>query len=181
MLSKITFLAVLICGGPLPCLADEKPKTKPAELKVLKGYVGTWDAVIEVWPQGPNSPSIKFKGVETIRAFGEHWIASDFDSTFMGKTTTVHSILGYDLDKKQLVGTIIDHGPYKATMTGVHDAKSNTVSLTTRGRTADGKPGVQRTKITQKNPNERVLILLTPGKKKNEFTTMMKIKFVKRK
>lgn len=163
------------------CIAQEKAKSKPIELEVLKASIGVWDATIEVWPMGQDSPSIKFKGVETIKPYGEYWIASDFDSTFMGQTMTVHSIVGYDLDKKQLVGKIIDHGPYAATMTGKYDKKSKTVRWLTKAKDLNGKPMVQRTQITQKNANERVLVLMMPGKKKNEFTKSMQIRFVKRK
>ena len=73
---------VLTFSLTLFCAAQEKPKAKPVELEVLKESIGVWDAEIEVWPQGPDSDSIKSKGVETNRAYGEYWIASDFDSQF---------------------------------------------------------------------------------------------------
>ncbi|MGF1579041.1 MAG: DUF1579 family protein [Gemmataceae bacterium] len=151
------------------------------ELKVLKALVGVWDAEIKLWSKGPNSPSITFKGVEKIRPYGEYWIASDFDSTFMGKTIQIHSIVGYDLDKKKLVGMVIDYGPYSATMTGEYDAKSKTVRWITKAKDANGKPMVQKTLITQKNANERVLVLMMPGKENNETNKVMRIRFVKRK
>ena len=114
MLTKSTFLTALIFGFAFSCMAQEKPKSNPIEFEVLQASIGVWDAEIEVWPEGPDAPSIKFKGVETNRAYGEHWIASDFDSEFMGQTMKVHSIVGYDLDRKKMVGTVIDHGPYAA-------------------------------------------------------------------
>ena len=181
MLTKSTLPAALIFGLALSCIAQEKPKSKPIELEVLKAYIGVWDAEIEVWPAGPDSPSTKFKGVETNRPYGEYWIASDFDSEFMGQTMKVHSIVGYDLDKKTMVGTIIDHGPYAARMTGDYDVKSKTVRWKTEAKDTNGKPIVQKTLITQKNANERMLVLMVPGKKKNDFTKFMQIRFVKRK
>ena len=122
----------------LACIGQGESKEKPKELEVLKSYVGVWDADIQVWPQGPESSSIQFKGVETNRSYGEYWVASDFDSEFMGQTMRVHSMVGYDLDKKELVGTIIDHGPYAATMTGEHDKKSKTVNWKTEAKDPDG-------------------------------------------
>jgi len=119
--------------------------------------------------------------VETIRPYGEYWIASDFDSEFMGQTIKVHSIVGYDLDKKKMVGTIIDHGPYAATMTGEYDVESKAVHWMTEAKDANGKPMVQKTMATQENANERVLVLMVPGEKTNDFTKFMHIKFVKRK
>jgi len=181
MLIKSTLPTALIFCLTLPCIAQEEPKSNPIELEVMEASIGVWEAEIEVWPQGPDSPSIKFKGVETIRPYGEYWLASDFDSVFMGQTMKVHSIVGYDLDKKKMVGTAIDHGPYAATMTGEYDRTSKTIRWKTEAKGADGKPIVQQTLVTQKNADERVLVLSVPGKQKNEFTKFMQIRFVKRK
>ncbi len=181
MLLKSALSTALVFGISLPSIAQQKPKSKPIELEVLKASVGVWDAEIEVWPKGLDSPSIKFKGVETIRPYGEYWIASDFDSEFMGQTMKIHSIVGYDLDQKKMVGMIIDHGPYAATMTGEYDVKSKTVRWMTEAKDTNGKPMVQKSLITQENANERVLILMMPGKKKNDFTKFMEIRFIKRK
>ena len=98
----------------------------------------------------------------------------------MGQTMKVHSIVGYDLDQKKLVGTIIDHGPYAARMTGNYDVKSKTVRWTTEAKDMNGKPMVQQTLISHKNANERMLVLMVPGEKKNDFTKFMQIRFVKR-
>ncbi len=162
-------------------IAQENPMSQPIELEVLKASVGVWDAEFEVWPRGPDSPSIKFKGVETNRPFGEYWIASDLVSEYEGQTTKVHSIIGYDLDQGELVGKIIDHGPYAAKLTGDYDQKSKTVQWTTEGKGLDGKPLLQRTSVTHKNADERVLVLTVPGRKKDEFIKFMQIRFVKRK
>lgn len=167
-------------GLALSCVAQDKPDAKPIELAVLKAAIGVWDAEIEVWPQGLDSPSIKFKGVETNRAFGEHWIASDFDSKFMGQTVKVHSIVGYDLDRKKMVGTVIDHGPYAASMTGDYDKESKTVIWKTEARTPAGKPMIQKTSVTQETSDERILVLSVPGKQKDEFKKFMQIRFSKR-
>lgn len=179
MLTESTLLAVLVLGLALSGATQDKPEAKPIELEVLKASIGVWDAEIEVWPQGLDSPSIKFKGVETNRPFGEHWIASDFDSEFMGQTMKVHSIVGYDLGRKKLVGTVIDHGPYAATMTGDYDKHSKTVSWKTEAKMPDGTPMVQRTSVTQKKADERLLVMSVPGQQKGEFKKFMQIRLVK--
>jgi len=181
MLIQSTLPTALIFGLALSCIAEEQPKLKPIELEVLKQSVGVWDARIEVWPEGPDAASIKFHGVETIRPYGEYWIASDFDSEFMGQTMKVHSIVGYDLDKKKLVGTVIDHGPYAARMMGEYDAESKTVRWKTQAKDASGRPMVQKTLITQENADERVLVLMVPGEQKGDYVKFMQIRFVKRK
>ena len=180
VLIKSASFAALVFGLALPCAAQEKPTSKPIELEVLKASLGVWDAEIEVWPQGQDSPSIKFKGVEENRPYGEYWIASDFDSEFQGQTMNVHSIVGYDPDQKKLVGTVIDQGVYAASMTGDYDKKSKTVSWKTAAKDASGKPMVQKTLVTQASAEERVLILSVPGETKDDFTKFMHIRFVKR-
>ena len=181
MLGKSALSTALVFGSALSCIAQETPKAKPIELEVLKASVGVWDAEIEVWPQGPDSPSIKFKGVEENRPYGEYWIASDFDSEFMGQTMKIHSIVGYDPDQNKMVGTVIDHEVYAASMTGDYDRNSKTVRWKTEAKDPEGKPMVQRTVITQVNANERVLVLMVPGKKEDDFTEFMQIRFLKRK
>jgi hypothetical protein len=181
MLIESTLSTVLLFVLALSCIAQEKPDSKPIELEVLRASIGVWNAEIEVWPEGPDSTSIKFKGVETIRPYGEYWIASDFDSEFEGQTMKIHSIVGYDLEQKKMVGTVIDHGPYAASMTGHYDKESMTVRWKTEAKDLNGKPMVQKTLITQKNANQRVLELLVPGEKNNDFTKFMQIRFVKRK
>jgi len=181
MLTRSIVTTVFAFGLTLSCVGQEEPESKPIELEVLKASVGIWDAEIEVWPGGPDSPSIEFKGVETNRPYGEYWIASDFDSEFNGQVMKVHSVVGYGLDRKMMVGTVIDHGPYAASMTGVYDRESKTVRWTTEAKDLSGKAIVQNTLVTQKIADERVLVLSVPGKQNHEFTTFMQIRFVRRK
>lgn len=180
MIVKVALAAAQSFVLTLACSAQENSASKPPELEALSGAVGTWDAKIEVWPQGLDSPSIKFQGVEEIRPYGEYWIASEFDSEYEGQTIGVHSIVGYDLDKQQLVGMVIDHGPYAASMTGVYDAKTKAVTWTTHAKDAGGKPMVQTTTVTQTNADQRVLTLSVPGDNKEEFVKFMEITFSKR-
>lgn len=79
-----------------------------------------------------------------------------------------------------MVGTVIDHGPYAARMTGEYKEESKTVHWTTEAKTPNGKPMLQKTLVTQKNENERVLVLSVPGKREGEFTKLMQITFTKR-
>lgn len=175
-----TLLFTFICALGLSGTAQEPGPSKPVELEILQSLVGVWDADIEVWPQGPESPSIKFEGVETNRAYGEYWIASDFESEYIGQTMKIHSIVGYDPDQKKLVGTAIDQGPYAASMTGEYDEASKTIHWTTEARDMNGTPMLQHTKVTQTESGERTLILQAPNADTESPTTFMKIKFVRR-
>lgn len=171
---------LLLFALGVPAAAQEPTTTEPAELEVLASWVGTWDASFEVWAAGRDQAPMTFTGVETNRAFGRHWIASDLDSEIMGQTLRVHSIVGYDLDRGMLVGTIVDHGPYAATMTGEYDAQSKTVSWTTHAKDPSGNPMRQHTEITQVSPDERVLVLSVPKDADGEHEKFMRIKFVRR-
>ena len=181
MFLKFALSTTLLLGLTLLCTAQETPSAQPVELDVLNASIGVWDARIEVWPEGPDSPSISFTGVETNRPYGDYWIASDFDSDFRGQTMKVHAIIGYDLDKQKMVGTVIDHGPYAASMTGEYDKELKTVQWMTAAKDPMGNPIVQKTLITHRSDKERVLVLMVPGKKKDEFIKFMQIEFVKRK
>ncbi len=180
MLKKMTLFLTLFFAFSTITLALEGSVEKPSELELLKSYVGVWDASIEVWPAGLDSAPVLFTGVETNRAFGEYWIASDFDTEYMGQIMTVHSIVGFDPDQNKMVGTVIDHGPYAASMLGDYDEESKTVTWMTKAKDANGNPLVQKTLVTQKTPGERFLVLMVPGAKENDFTKFMQIMFVKR-
>jgi hypothetical protein len=181
MLTKTLLATALLLGLVVSCIAQEAPDSKPVELELLNASIGDWDALIEIWPAGPDSPSSIITGVETNRPFGEYWIASDFDSEFMGQNINVHSIIGYDLDQQKLVGTVIDQGPYAAKMIGEYDKASQTVRWLTEAKAPGGEPMVQQTVVTQKRADERVLVLSVPGEKEGEFTKFMQIRFTKRK
>ena len=178
---KILLTIVLTSFFIISCTKQDEPLSEPLELEVLQAYSGVWDAEIEVCPNGPDSAAIKFTGVETIVPYGEYWIASDFDSYFMEDTIKVHSIVGYDLDRKKLVGMIIDHGPYPAYMTGEYDKAANTVHWVTEAKGMDGTPMTQQTAITQSDPDERILVLTVPGKAQNELKKFMEIRFIRQK
>lgn len=161
-------------------VSAQEQAAQPDELKVLESFVGVWDATIEVWPNGKESPSMEFSGVETIRAYGKHWLSSDFDSEFGGQKIGVHSIIGYDLDQKKLVGMIIDQGPYAATMSGEYDSATTSINWTTKAKEPNGKPMVQHTRMSVASDGKRTLELSVPEGAEGEFKKFMQIEFVKR-
>ena len=179
MPTKLVLFATTLIALSATGFAEDNDD-QPIELEVLKSSIGVWDADIEVWPRGLDAAAIKFKGVETNRAYGKYWIASDFDSEYMGQTTKVHAIVGYDLSQKKLVGTVIDHGPYSASMSGKYDKKTKAVTWITKAKGLNGKPMLQKTTVTQKSATQRVLILMVEGKGKDEFIKFMQITFNKR-
>lgn len=161
------------------CLAQDTESDTPAELDVIKGSVGVWDAEFLVWANGPDADPIKFTGVETNKAHGTHWISGDLVSEFGGQTIHIHSLIGFDLEEKKLVGTQVDDGPYKATMSGTYDEESKTVKWVVKAKMPDGTPMEQEASIVQKSDSERVLTLSMPGAS-GDAVKFMQVNYVKR-
>lgn len=176
ILSVLVF-SLLLCI-PAISIAEEE---KPVELEALQAHVGVWDAQINVWASGPDADPLTFKGVETIRVYGEYWIVSDFDSEMNGETMRVHSVVGYDLDKGQLVGTIVDHGPYAATMTGEYKKETKTIHWVTKAKDLTGNPISQDTTAKLESDDVRTLEMLLPGPNEGEKVKFMHIRYIKRK
>lgn len=152
----------------------------PVELEVIRNSIGVWDCEFQVWTQGPDAAPMTFTGVEKVRAFGEYWLASDLESTAMGQTTVVHSVIGYDLDEKALTGLVIDQGPYSAKMEGVYHPETRTVNWTIHAKTPDGDPMPQHTVMTMPNGDERILVMNMPGPD-GEMVKFMQVRYARRK
>ena len=157
-----------------------KESGQPAELEVIKGSIGVWDAEVEVWPNGPDNAAMKMKGVETVEAHGQYWLASDLSVDFNGEKMVVHSVVGYDLDEKKLTGWAVDQGPYKAKMVGEYDKDKKMVKWTIHGKNVDGSKMTQHTEITQSSDSERRLVLYMPGED-DKLRKQMVITYKKRK
>ena len=181
MFSKFTLFTTLTVSLLLPTQAQEKENDISSELQILSDGVGTWDCAITVWPAGLDADPLTMKGVETNEAFGKHWISSGFTSEFQGQKVKVHTLVGYDLDLKKFVGTVIDHGPYAAKMKGKFDKETKTIHWTTQAKTPDGQPMIQKTSVTHKSATERHLIMKMKNPANGEFTKFMEITYTKRK
>ena len=175
-----TILIILLSLGlALPGLGQETQETPP-ELQVLKNTIGVWDTAIEVWAQGPDGPSVQFDGVETVTAFGDYWMSSDSVSTFMGRTMKVHSLVGYDIDEGKLVGTIVDDGPYKATLSGEYDPDTKSVTWMIKGKDPVGTEYFQKSVVTEISENERLLVLYLPVAVGEGYTRLMEVTYTRR-
>ena len=176
---KYALSFLLTMALALPCVAQEETKSETGALEILKSLVGVWDAEMEVWPRGPDKASMKLKGVETNKAYGKHWLTSDFSSKAMGPAANLHSIVGYDLDKKQMVAMSVDSGPYPAKMTGEIDVKKKSVTWTAHIKDAAGNKKIQKSTDTLINENERIMIV--KAQQNGKFVKIVQIKFTKRK
>ncbi|MBI1827642.1 MAG: DUF1579 domain-containing protein [Planctomycetes bacterium] len=77
------------------------------EHKWLQKFVGQWSYESEA-VMGPGKPPEKFKGNETVRSLGGHWVIFEGVGDMPGSgTATCIMTLGYDPTKKAFVGTFI--------------------------------------------------------------------------
>lgn len=115
------------------------------EHKLLKRDVGTWEATTTMWmgedgkPDPTAEPAVS-KGKEVNHMLGDFWIVSNFEGEFGGMSFTGHSTTGYDLQKKQFVGSWIDSvSPSPMHMIGTFDKATDTMTFSTKGVGMDGQ------------------------------------------
>ncbi|HKX54117.1 MAG TPA: DUF1579 domain-containing protein [Nitrosospira sp.] len=126
----------------------------------LQKLVGEWTFEVEAM-MGPDKPSEKFSGSESVRSIGDVWIQCEGhgDMCDTGAATTLMT-LGYDPQKKQYVGTWVG-----SMMThlwiyeGSLDEEEKILTLNTEGPSfsAEGKLGKFRDVIEIKSDDHRVL------------------------
>ena len=144
--------ALLVVIAALAIGADEKSKSaKPAagqmdekammeamakystpgpEHKALEQFVGTWDANVKMW-MAPGAPPQESTGTaENKMALGGRFLEQHYEGTFMNQPFTGMGYTGYDLYKKQYIGTWMDSmGTSIMNSTGTADA-SGTMTFT---------------------------------------------------
>jgi Protein of unknown function (DUF1579) len=135
------------------------------EHELLKKDVGTWDAVVKVWPMEDADP-MESKGTETNELLkGGLWLVSRFEGEAAGMPFVGVGTSGYDPVEKKYVGTWIDTmTPHLMTTKSEYDADSKTMTGTAEGR--DAHSGAEYTaKIVHRyeNDNSRVFEMHMPG------------------
>jgi Protein of unknown function (DUF1579) len=125
----------------------------------LTQLVGDWTVETSMEAE-PGEPPMKSTGRESVRAVGKVWIVCENHGAMPGSDEAGEMIitLGYDDDKKALVGTWI--GPMMDMMwhyRGTLDAASNALTLLSEGPgwTDDVGRSTYRDIVTMKNADER--------------------------
>jgi hypothetical protein len=110
-----------------------RQSTAPGQ-EVLKKWVGQWDATIE--STGRDGKLVTNPAKSTSRlAYGDRWLISEFDGTFLGAPFTGQEVLGYDpVAKKYLLNWIDSAATSFATGEGIFDPQTNTMTLTVSSR-----------------------------------------------
>ena len=158
------------------------PKVTP-EHQRLTHSVGTWDATVKSWMQGPQSEPVVSKGVETIKLMpGGLWSLSEFHCKFGEMDFHGHGQTGYDPGKKKYVGTWVDSMAPTIMMTeGDFDPQTKTLTMYAKGTGPDGKPYDAKMVEVHKDAQNRVFTMsMKSDETKGEFVKMMEISYVKR-
>ena len=195
--------ALLVVIAALAIGADEKSKSaKPAagqmdekammeamakystpgpEHKALEQFVGTWDATVKMW-MAPGAPPQESTGTaENKMTLGGRFLEQHYEGTFMNQPFTGMGYTGYDLYKKQYIGTWMDSmGTSIMNSTGTADP-SGTMTFT--GKMDD--PVAKKTqpfKETMKvvDNDHHVFEMWSPGPDGKMFK-MMEISYTRKK
>jgi hypothetical protein len=145
--------------------------------------VGTWDATIKSWMQGPaEEPSVS-KGVETVKLMpGGLWALSEFHGKFGEMDFHGAGQTGYDPAKKKYIGTWVDSmSPTFMTMEGEYDASTQTTTSFAKGVDPSGKAYDSKMVEVHKDKEHRTMTMYMKSEDtKNEYAKIMEISYVKR-
>ena len=158
------------------------PKPTPEHGRLAKG-VGSWDATIKSWMQGPGSEPIESKGVEIVKLMpGGLWVLSEFHGKFGEMAFHGHGQSGYDPVKKKYIGTWVDSmAPTIMLMEGDFDPQTKTFTSYSKGVDQAGKPYDAKMVEVEKDKDNRVFTMfMKSDETKGEYVKMMEISYVKR-
>jgi Protein of unknown function (DUF1579) len=158
-----------------------KYSTPGAEHKKLESFVGTWDTTAKMW-MDPTAPPQESKGTsENKMALGGRFLEQRFEGTFMGQPFSGVGYTGYDIYKKQYVGTWMDTmGTQIMSSTGTADASGK---MTFTGSVDDPMTNKKmdfKETITVVDNDHHVFEMWMPGPDGKMFKTL-EINYTKRK
>ncbi|MFO0890171.1 MAG: DUF1579 domain-containing protein [Isosphaeraceae bacterium] len=176
--------ASLVIGAAGVAAAQDIPVTKPtAEHQRLHDGVGTWDATIKTWMQGPDSEPSVSQGLEKSRLMpGGLWLITEFEGKFGDLPFHGASQTGYDPLKKKYVGSWVDSMSHSLLLTeGEYDPETKTTTSFAKGTDPSGKPFEAKMTEVQKDRNHRVFTMsMKSDETKGEYVKSMEITYVRR-
>ena len=105
--------------------------TPGAQHKMLEESVGTWDAEVKMWMNGPSGEPMVSKGTSEQKIIlGGRYLQQDFTGEMMGQSFTGTGFTGYDNFKKKYVSFWIDNmSTGMSTMDGALDKDGKSVTM----------------------------------------------------
>jgi hypothetical protein len=180
----VVAVGVGLLGMASSVRAQEEHAQKPTpEHQRIAKEVGTWDATIKSWMQGPQSEPTVSQGVETVKLQpGGLWLISEFEGKFGDSTFCGNGQSGYDPIKKKYVGTWVDSmSASLMTMEGDYDEASKTLTMYSKGVEPSGKPYDAKMTSVQQDENSRVFTMsMKSDETKGEYVKVMEISYKKR-
>jgi hypothetical protein len=181
----VTALGVGLLGFTVKSKGEEGyAMSSTAEHERLTLDVGTWDATIKCYMQGPDAEPLVSHGTEVVKLMpGGLWAISDFESKFGDAPFHGHGQSGYDTLKKKFVGTWIDSmSPSFTTMEGDYDPKIKTLTMYAKGTDfRSGKPYEAKMTTEHKDKNSRVFTMFRKtDESRGEFVKTMEISYARR-
>ncbi|HEX2473452.1 MAG TPA: DUF1579 domain-containing protein [Lacipirellulaceae bacterium] len=133
--SALAAAAVVLCHVQAQEQQEPQLPQVSDQHKLLHKDVGTWDAVMKLYPQEGAEP-IESKGTEKNELLaGGMWLISRFNGDIFGMPFTGVGTVGYDPVEKKYVGTWVDSiSPHLTVMKGEYDAAKKTMTSTAEGR-----------------------------------------------
>jgi len=151
--------------------------------ELLAHCVGTWDATIKSWTQGPDSEPLISHGTEVVRLMpGGLWAVEEFEGKFGEAPFHGHGQSGYDPLKKKYVGTWVDSmSPSIMMIEGDYDPISKTMTSYGKGtEPRSGKPFEAKMTTVHKDKDSRVFTMfMKSDETKGEFVKMMEISYTR--
>lgn len=155
-----------------------------AEHERLTLDVGSWDATVRCYMQGPGAEPMVSHATEIVTLMpGGLWALSDFEGQFGDAPFHGHGQAGYDTLKKKYVGTWIDSmSPSLMTMEGDYDPKTKTLTMYGKGiDPRSGKPYEAKMTTEHKDKDSRVFTMFRKSDgSKGEFVKAMEISYARR-
>jgi hypothetical protein len=178
----VVSLGILGTGATSRGQEGQPAKPGPEHERIAK-EVGTWDATIKSWMQGPQSEPAVSQGVETVKLQpGGLWLISEFEGKFGDMAFHGNGQSGYDPLKKKYVGTWVDSmSASLMTMEGDYDEATKTMTMHSKGTDPAGKPYEAKMTSVQPDENSRVFTMsMKSDETKGEYVKMMEISYKRR-
>ena len=166
----IAGVAISLLAGSAALQAQETTQDSPApgvpempkpqkEHQWLQQLVGEWNVESEA-NFGPDQPSFKCSGTESVRSLGGFWTVGEGKANMMGMQVNSVMTLGYDPQKKKYVGTWVDSvQSHMWHYTGTLDESGKVLTLEAEGPNmlAPGEMAKYRDVIEIKSKDEKIL------------------------